>query len=113
VFVLFQPHRYSRTQAIADEFAGCFRGAHKVWITDIYPAGEKPIEGIDANTIIDRVRANGDVAVEYAASFESMVERCAGEMRAGDIAITMGAGDISRVGELLLTRLASTAGRKG
>jgi UDP-N-acetylmuramate--alanine ligase len=113
VFVLFQPHRYSRTRAVADEFAGCFRGAHKVWITDIYPAGENPIEGVDAGTIIDRVRARGEVNVEYAPSFDAMVEKCTGELRAGDIAITMGAGDISKVGELLLARLASAAGRKG
>ncbi len=113
VFVLFQPHRYSRTRAIADEFAGCFEGAHKVWVTDIYPAGEKPIEGIGANTIIDRVRRHGGVDVEYAASFDAMIEQAGAELRAGDVAITMGAGDIYRAGELLLARLASAAGRKG
>jgi UDP-N-acetylmuramate--alanine ligase len=113
VFVLFQPHRYSRTRAVADEFARCFDGAHKVFVTDIYPAGEKPIEGVGAHTIIDRVRALGKVDVEYAPAFAGMVERVTAEARPGDLVITMGAGDIHRVGEMVLAALASARGRKG
>jgi UDP-N-acetylmuramate--alanine ligase len=113
VFVLFQPHRYSRTQSVADEFAGCFDGAHKVYVTDSYPAGEKPIEGIDAHTIIDRVVGHGGVDVEYAPDFDDMVARVASEAHSGDIVITMGAGDITRVGERVLSALATPAERKG
>jgi len=113
IFVLFQPHRYTRTRDVADEFAQCFDGAHKVFITDIYPAGEKPIEGVDAGIVIDRVRAHGAVAVEYVPSFEDMVSRVAAEAAAGDLVITMGAGDITRVGEMVLGALAAARGKKG
>jgi UDP-N-acetylmuramate--alanine ligase len=105
LFVLFQPHRYSRTQALAAEFAHCFDGAHKVYITDIYPAGEKPIPGVTADTIIDRVREAGAVEIAHAPSLEGMVEAVAAEVKPGDIVITMGAGDIWRAGEALLEKL--------
>jgi len=104
IFVLFQPHRYSRTQAMAEEFGRCFIGAHKVLITDIYPAGEAPIEGIDASTIIDRVK-EADVNVAYAASFEALVSQVTDEVKKGDMVITMGAGDISRASEMVLDAL--------
>ena len=66
LFVLFQPHRYSRTQGVAAEFGHCFDGAHKVFVTDIYAAGEKPIPGVAAHTIIERVKADSKIAVEHA-----------------------------------------------
>jgi UDP-N-acetylmuramate--alanine ligase len=113
LFVLFQPHRYSRTQAVADEFAGCFDGAHRVFVTDIYPAGEKPIPGVGAHTIVDRVKAHGKVAVEHVRSLDDMLERACAELREGDMVITMGAGDIYRAGEKLLARLASAARSRG
>lgn len=104
LFVLFQPHRYSRTQAMAEEFGGCFAGAYKVFITDIYPAGEDPIEGVDASTIIDRVRKNG-VKVAHVNSFDEMVEQVVQETEKGDMVVTMGAGDITRVSDLVLDAL--------
>jgi UDP-N-acetylmuramate--alanine ligase len=112
LFVLFQPHRYSRTKAVADAFAHCFEGAHKVYVTDIYPAGEKPIEGVSAHTIIDRVQKKSAVAVEHVTSVDEMIERLSAELRAGDMVITMGAGDIYRAGEKLLARLGQATGRK-
>jgi UDP-N-acetylmuramate--alanine ligase len=112
VFVLFQPHRYSRTQAVAEEFGRCFEGAHRVYVTDIYPAGEKPIPGVSAHTIIERVKAQSRVAVEYAPSIDALVERVASEAGAGDLVITMGAGDIYRAGERLLGRLAEPVEKK-
>lgn len=112
VFVLFQPHRYSRTQSVAGEFGHCFDGAHRVFITDIYAAGEKPIPGVSAQTIIDRVKADSKVAVEYAPSVDAMIERVAEEARAGDLVITMGAGDIYKAGEKLLGRLEQAVEKK-
>lgn len=105
LFVLFQPHRYTRTEAIADEFGPCFDGAHRVYVSDIYPAGEKPIAGIDAHTIIDRVKSTGKTDVVYAASFGEMVEAIAAEAKDGDMVIAMGAGDIYKVAGMLLARL--------
>ncbi|HEX5132411.1 MAG TPA: UDP-N-acetylmuramate--L-alanine ligase [Candidatus Krumholzibacteria bacterium] len=113
VFVLFQPHRYSRTQAVADQFAGCFDGAHRVFITDIYPAGEAPIAGVDADTIISRVRKHGAVSVEYASSFDAMVRSVCDEVHDGDLVLTMGAGDIYKVGDMLLAALAPASDGKG
>jgi UDP-N-acetylmuramate--alanine ligase len=113
LFVLFQPHRYSRTQAVAGAFARCFEGAHKVYVTDIYPAGEKPIAGVSAHTIIERVRAQSAVSVEHAPSIDDMIERLSAELKSGDMVITMGAGDIYKAGEKLLARLGASPGRKG
>jgi UDP-N-acetylmuramate--alanine ligase len=105
LIVMFQPHRYSRTQAVADRFATCFHGAKDVYVTDIYPAGERPIPGIDARTIIDRVEASGGPKVHYADSFESMTDQVAKLARDGDMVMTMGAGDIYKAGEMLLDKL--------
>jgi UDP-N-acetylmuramate--alanine ligase len=114
VFVMFQPHRFSRTQIMADAFAGCFEGAEEVFVTDIYPAGEKPIPGVTAQTIIDRVKAKGDVAVRYTPDFEAMTDELVALLRPGDMVITMGAGDIYRAGELLLQKLgANSEGNNG
>jgi UDP-N-acetylmuramate--alanine ligase len=112
LYVMFQPHRYSRTAAVADAFATCFDGAKAVFITDIYPAGEKPIPGIDARTIIDRVEAAGATRVHYASSFEEMTDEVARLLRDGDMVITMGAGDIFRAGEMLLEKLSRAGKRK-
>ena len=113
LFVMFQPHRFSRTQSVADQFARCFDGAHRVFVTDIYAAGEKPIAGVSALTIVDRVRAHGKVAVEHVRSPEELLDRAGAELREGDMVITMGAGDIYRAGEKLLARLATAAQSKG
>jgi UDP-N-acetylmuramate--alanine ligase len=110
---MFQPHRFSRTQSVADQFARCFDGAHRVFVTDIYAAGEKPIPGVSALTIVDRVRAHGKVAVEHVRSLEELLDRAGAELREGDMVITMGAGDIYRAGEKLLARLATAAQSKG
>jgi UDP-N-acetylmuramate--alanine ligase len=109
LFVIFQPHRYTRTRAVAGEFVHCFDGAHKVYVTDIYPAGEKPIPGVDAMTIIERARKGDVEAVVHGVSFEEIVASLAQELEEGDMVITMGAGDIYKAGELLLERLGAAA----
>lgn len=106
LIVLFQPHRYTRTKALADEFAGCFDGAHLVMVTDIYPAGETPIPGVSARTIMDKVKARGTVRIQYTASFEEMTDKLTKILKPGDMVITMGAGDIYKAGEMLLGKLA-------
>ena len=112
IFVLFQPHRYSRTQSVASEFGHCFDGAHRVFVTDIYPAGEKPIPGVSAQTIIDRVKAESRVAIEYVPSMDTMIDRVLREAQPGDLVLTMGAGDIYRVGDRLLERFGAVAEKK-
>ena len=105
LFVLFQPHRFSRTQAMADAFADCFDGAFMVLVTDIYPAGETPIPGINAQTIMDKVEAHGSVETRFVPSFEEMAEILKSILEPGDMVLTMGAGDIYKAGELLLSKL--------
>jgi len=112
LFVMFQPHRYSRTAAMADAFAGCFDGAESLFVTDIYPAGESPIAGIDAFTIIDRIKASGKPPVRHTTSFDEMTDAVAAMVQDGDMVITMGAGDIYKAGEMLLDKLAARGGRK-
>jgi UDP-N-acetylmuramate--alanine ligase len=113
VFVMFQPHRYSRTHAMAGAFADCFDGAEAVFVTDIYPAGEKPIPGVSAQTIIDPVKARGSVDIRHTPDFDAMTDEVAAAVRPGDLVLTMGAGDIYRAGELLLEKLgAGEAGDK-
>jgi UDP-N-acetylmuramate--alanine ligase len=105
LIVLFQPHRYTRTQAVAERFAHSFDGAHVVYVTDIYPAGEAPIAGVTAHTIIERVAKAGTVTVRYAPSIEEMVEEVARAAAPGDMVLTMGAGDIYKAGDMILERL--------
>lgn len=105
LFVLFQPHRYSRTRAVAKEFGRCFNGAHELYITDIYPAGEKPIAGVSAETIIREVRKHGKTNVRYVPTLDSMVEETCRAVEPGDMVLLLGAGDITTIGEKLLDRL--------
>jgi UDP-N-acetylmuramate--alanine ligase len=105
LFVLFQPHRYSRTKAMAAEFGGCFEGAHKAFITDIYPAGEEPIAGVSADTVIRQVRQHGTTDVRYVPSLDAMIEETLNAVEPGDMVLILGAGDITTIGDALLDRL--------
>lgn len=113
LFVLFQPHRYSRTQALAAEFGTCFDGAHRVFLTDVYAAGEKPIPGVGAESIVARVKSDGKAAIEHVHTYQDGVRRIVEEVRAGDMVITMGAGDVTKAGDLLLAQLGAAVERKG
>lgn len=105
VLVLFQPHRYTRTRDLMDEFAGAFGDADAVQVLDIYAASEAPIEGVTGASLAERVRAGGGGRVAYAPSVAEAVERLAGDAREGDMILTLGAGNVSQAGPLLLERL--------
>lgn len=102
VHVLFQPHRYTRTQILLDEFARSFFDADSVTVMDIYAASEAPIEGVSSPVLIERMRACGQREVEYAASLEDGAAKVAAKAQAGDAVITLGAGSVSQAGELVL-----------
>jgi UDP-N-acetylmuramate--alanine ligase len=105
ILVLFQPHRYTRTQLLMDEFAGAFHQSDQLFLMEIYPASEKPIQGVTAEALAERARAFGHRSVEYVGSMESGIEaivRAAGE---GDLALTLGAGSVSQAGERILNAL--------
>lgn len=105
IVVLFQPHRFTRTQALAEEFGKCFDGADAVFVADIYPAGEKPIPGVSSEIVIDEVNKHGRVVAEYIDSFDKMVDVVSDRVQDGDLVLTLGAGDIFKVGERILARL--------
>jgi UDP-N-acetylmuramate--alanine ligase len=105
LLVAFQPHRYSRTQALCNEFETAFAGADKLFLTDIYPACEKPIEGVNGQKLFNAVTATGQTNILYEADLEMLVVRLFAEARPGDLILTMGAGDIYKVADALVRKL--------
>jgi len=112
VLVLFQPHRYSRTAALAPEFGAAFGDAAKVWVLDVYAAGEAPMPGVSSALIVDAARAAGATHVEHADA-AAAVEAVAREARAGDLVFTLGAGDVWKLGDQVLARLRAGAAAVG
>lgn len=100
--VLFQPHRYTRTQLLLDEFAHAFGDADLVFVTDIYAASEPPIEGVTGETLARAVAAAGHPGCHYAGGLGDAVRRLAGELREGDLLVTLGAGDVTAAGPTVL-----------
>jgi UDP-N-acetylmuramate--alanine ligase len=107
VIVAFQPHRYTRTQALRDSFATAFAGADKLFLTDIYAASETPIEGINGCTLVETVLATGQPDVFYAPDTDQLAQRLASEARQGDLILVMGAGDIYRVAQNVAEKLSA------
>lgn len=105
LFVIFQPHRYTRTRDLIDEFSGSFADADVLYLMDIYPAGEKPIDGINSNVLFDRIKKAGHTDVVYFSDREKLMENLLLRLRQGDVVFTLGAGDVWKVGEEILKRL--------
>ncbi len=105
IHVLFQPHRYTRTLHLMDDFARAFHGADRVVVLDIYAASEKPIEGVNSAALVDRMRQFGHRGAEYAASNAEGVEAICAGANAGDMILTLGAGSVSQLGEKILEKL--------
>jgi len=110
--VVFQPHRYSRSQALLEEFGRSFVLADEVIVTDVFAAGEAPIDGIDGATVADALVRHGHPAVTYCADIEKIPERLRAMIRPGDIVVTLGAGSVWRVGDELV-RAKPRRGRGG
>ncbi|MEO6212639.1 MAG: UDP-N-acetylmuramate--L-alanine ligase [Vicinamibacterales bacterium] len=119
VVAVFQPHRYSRTQQLMKEFGGAFADADEIVLTDIYAAGERPIEGITIEALADSVRAGTRVPLHVVKSLEALPAVVAGLARRGDLIITLGAGSIGTVADRILEHLRQdgsgqpSAGRRG
>jgi UDP-N-acetylmuramate--alanine ligase len=105
VLVLFQPHRYTRTRDLMEDFAGAFGDADAVQVLDIYAASEQPIEGISGETLAAAIREKGGGRVMYAASMGEAVERLVEDARPGEMILTLGAGSVSQAGPMLLEAL--------
>jgi UDP-N-acetylmuramate--alanine ligase len=102
--VLFQPHRYSRTQYLWDEFCRCFLQADVLLLTEVYAAGEDPIENVSAQALAAAISDKGHRQVRYAGDLKAAVDELAAEVRAGDVVLTLGAGNVWTAGEELLRR---------
>lgn len=110
--VLFQPHRYTRTQHLWDDFLGCFGQADMLVVTDIYPASEPPIPGITSVELVEAMRRRGTANVTHCSTPEAAVEFVLPLLQSGDAVLTLGAGNIGRAGEQLAARLTATVGAR-
>ncbi len=99
IVAVFQPHRYTRVRALADEFSRAFYHADVLIVLPIYPAGEDPIDGVSAGNLVARIKKYGHRDVTEAGSFQAAMQTLADKLRDGDLLITLGAGDVWKIGE--------------
>jgi UDP-N-acetylmuramate--alanine ligase len=109
VHVIFQPHRFTRTRDLMDDFTNAFADADTLCVLDIYPASEKPIEGITSQAIVSRISGAGKRGVTYSSSFSDAVASIAEQAQPGDMVLTLGAGSVSQLGGMILEKLETTA----
>ncbi len=103
VVAVFQPHRFSRTAALASEFGTAFADADVLVVTDIYSAGERPVPGVSGRLVADAVRDQDPrLPLTYAAGWEELRQAVAAELRPGDLCLTLGAGDLTTLPDQLL-----------
>ena len=105
LLVVFQPHRYSRTSDLMEEFTTSFDGADSLVLLDIYPAGEKPVEGVSSRVLFEKIKKRSLTRVVYPAGAEDALRFILSDMKRGDVLLTLGAGDVWKVGEKVLERL--------
>ena len=102
IVVLFQPHRYSRTHDLMEEFARSFNNADSLFITDIYAASEEPIEGVTAEALTDAIKRFGHKDVRHIGALENAPSTLRDHVQPGDLVLTLGAGSVNRVSDQLL-----------
>jgi len=105
IHVVFQPHRYTRTQSLMNEFATAFDDADSLFVLDIYAASEPPIEGITAQALTSRIREAGKRKASYCGSFEEAIAAVMTEAAEGEMILTLGAGSVSQLGPMILEEL--------
>ena len=105
VHVIFQPHRYTRTRDLVEEFTTAFADADSLIVLDIYAASEKPIEGITGEALAQRIAEKGGKATKYASSFADAISSATEAARDGDMILTLGAGSVSQLGPMILEEL--------
>jgi UDP-N-acetylmuramate--alanine ligase len=105
IVAVFQPHRYTRTQALFHEFLTAFNDANVLILTDIYPAGEDRIEGVEAKALFEGIREYGHKDVTYIPDKKEIVDHLLRIITRGDLVITLGAGDIWQVSDELVRKL--------
>jgi UDP-N-acetylmuramate--alanine ligase len=103
--VVFQPHRYTRTRDLLEEFGTAFSDADNVWVLDIYAASEPPIPGASGEQVAETIKRLGGKNARYAASFDEAAREVAAVANDGDMVLTLGAGNISQLGAQILAVL--------
>ena len=102
IVVLFQPHRYTRTHDLMQEFARSFNNADVLFITDIYAASEDPIEGVSSEALTTEIKRFGHKEVNYIGGLENAVELLQSYVQPGDLVLTLGAGTVNRISDQLV-----------
>jgi len=109
IWVIFQPHRYTRTKFLLDDFAASFAGCDRVYVLDIYPASEQPIPGITSERLVERMRELGFDRAQYCSSEEAVIQEVLQVSQPGDLIMTIGAGSITKMAETLAEAMRSAA----
>ncbi len=105
IVALFQPHRFSRTRDLLPEFGMAFHNADRVFVCDIYSAGEDQIDNLTGEDVARSITRHGHRNAEFIGRFEEALNKIAQELQDGDLLLTLGAGDIWKAGEQILERL--------
>ena len=94
----FQPHRYTRTRDLWDDFIAAFNHADVLFVTEVYAAGEEKIQGAEAMPLVEAIRAHGHRNAHYVADLDELATRVVDVAQPGDLIVTLGAGSISGLG---------------
>jgi len=105
--VVFQPHRYTRTKELMDDFVVAFNNADVLFILDIYAASEQPIEGITAEVLTENIKKFGHKNVSYLGDIDTATEKVCNALQPGDLVITLGAGTVTRLSDEILEKIKS------
>ncbi len=103
IVVVFQPHRYSRTKALFDEFTTSFYQADCLFLLPIYPAGEDPIEGVDSEHLLEGIKEKGHREVGLFSTRAEVIPSLLGMLKSGDVLVTLGAGDVWKIGQEIVS----------
>jgi UDP-N-acetylmuramate--alanine ligase len=107
IHVIFQPHRYTRTYLLMNEFVKAFPDADRLLVLDIYAASEQPIAGVSGLAMSQRIHCRNDHPAEFAASFDAAIDAVVEQAAPGDMVLTLGAGSVSQLGPRILERLSA------
>jgi UDP-N-acetylmuramate--alanine ligase len=110
IVAAFQPHRYTRTRDVWEEFIPAFNDADVVIVSEVYAAGEDKIPGVEAAPLVEAIRAHGHRDARFVADIDGVLDALADEVRPGDLVLTLGAGSISTLGSRLVERLEERSG---
>jgi UDP-N-acetylmuramate--alanine ligase len=105
IHVVFQPHRYTRTRDLMEEFTTAFADADSLFVLDIYAASEKPIDGITGEVLAQRIKEKSGMNVQYVSSFADAATSATAVAQDGDMIMTLGAGSVSQLGPIILDKL--------